>query len=141
MKNRMLEAMLADVSGEIMDAATKAGIDELQQQLAAKIAECGLLTARLGDANTRCDDLQNRLNAEEQECAAHAAECKRLNGELTEWKVKSAGFESALNSERQVAKEKPVVELPAKTEEPRDYEIVVDRGGDDKVRKLRVKFS
>ena len=97
------------------------------------------------DAQNRCTDLQTRLTAEEQECKSYESRCNQLTDELTEWKVKCAGLESALQErptgERVMQVMPAPVVFPNKTEAPRDYEILVDRGGDNRVRKFKVKFS
>lgn len=144
--DNFMNMMMAKIGNDITDSCTNDSIDELNDLMAKKESvealekkctalevECATLKERLSvhaNAATQESTTAKELLAAKIECATYKAACAE--------KDKTFAIQQEQLKKLTEQMEKPE---PMEAESPEGYDIDVMRGGDDRIRSLRVRYT
>jgi hypothetical protein len=123
--NKILDTLMADVSGDLINKLITESVEELEQQIVDKDLEIATLNEKLIASNNIISDLRVQLAEEETECEnmkQYQLDCVRLQAKL----------DAAMQEEVTETQDEP---------EQRVTGVEVIRGGDGLTRSLRLVYA
>lgn len=128
---QVFESIIGDQTKDMMSALIMESVEELEEKIAAKDVEIGVLKARLDDANAKLKEQESDDDEEE----GYMAKCANLEGTLSAERAERARAESRLMERIRI------LEAGNTNEAPKEYSIDVIRDGANMTRTLKVKFA
>ena len=128
---QVFDSIIGDQTKELMASLMAESVEELEEKLAAKDVEIGILKARLDDANAKIKEEEDEDDEEED----YMVKCANLEGTLSAERSERAKSEARLMERIRALEAGPV------SESPKEYSIDVIRDGANMARTLKVKFA